>query len=118
MQTQKQIGKAEDENYRTTEKCDGCGTLAAGTMHHAAGATGRVCPVIFLCDACRAPERPNEQPLYLGIGWSEHAKKWYCRMQEWGGNPHDTFFTSREEAQAELARETVRLAPVDAKAAA
>ena len=55
MQIQKQIGKAEDENYRTTEKCDGCGTLLAGTMFHAAGATGRVCPVLFLCDACAAP---------------------------------------------------------------
>ena len=49
------VARAEDENYRTVEKCDGCGTLAAGTMHHAAGATGRVCPVLFLCDACAAP---------------------------------------------------------------
>ena len=54
-QTRAPVARAEDENYRTTEKCDGCGTLAAGTMHHAAGATGRVCPVIFLCDECRAP---------------------------------------------------------------
>lgn len=54
-QTAAPVARAEDENYRTTEKCDGCGTLAAGTMYHAAGATGRVCPVLFLCDACRAP---------------------------------------------------------------
>ena len=54
-QTAAPIARAEDENYRATEKCDGCDTLAAGTMYHAAGATGRICPVLFLCDACRAP---------------------------------------------------------------
>jgi len=54
-QTAAPVARAEDENYRATEKCDSCGTLAAGTMYHAAGATGRVCPVLFLCHACMTP---------------------------------------------------------------
>ena len=57
------VARAEDENYRTTDKCDGCGTRAAGTMFHAAGATGRVCPVLFLCDGCAArPWRARRAP--------------------------------------------------------
>ena len=59
--TKRPVACAEDENYRTTKKCDGCDTLAAGTMFHAAGATGRVCPVLFLCDSCRAPCRAPAQ---------------------------------------------------------
>lgn len=41
-------------NYRTVAKCDGweCGERKEGIMFHAAGATGRVCPVLFLCDEC------------------------------------------------------------------
>ncbi len=54
-QTAAPVARAEEENYRTTETCDGCDKIADGTMYHAAGATGRVCPVLFLCDACAAP---------------------------------------------------------------
>jgi len=49
------VAHAQDENYRTRDNCDGCDKIAVGTMFHAAGATGRICPVLFLCDACAAP---------------------------------------------------------------
>ena len=54
-QTRAPVAQAQDENYRTLDKCDGCGRSLDGTMFHATGATGRVCPVLFLCDACMAP---------------------------------------------------------------
>lgn len=41
-----------DYNYITTDKCDGCGEEKRGIMMHSAGATGRVCPVLFLCEPC------------------------------------------------------------------
>ena len=46
-----------DLDYRTTDKCDGCGEQKEGLMMHRAGATGRVCPVLFLCDDCRKPKQ-------------------------------------------------------------
>lgn len=57
MKTQWETGlpviNAQDENYRTIDTCDGCKkTKVTGTMLHAVGATGRVCPVLFLCDEC------------------------------------------------------------------
>lgn len=55
------VVNAQDENYRTRDNCDGCRAHAVqGTMLHAAGATGRVCPVLFLCDACLAPDVPAD----------------------------------------------------------
>ena len=39
-------------NYETTDTCDGCGEREDGTMFHAMGATGRICPVLFLCHKC------------------------------------------------------------------
>lgn len=52
MKTQPVIN-AQDENYRTIDTCDSCKeTKVTGIMLHAAGATGRVCPVLFLCDEC------------------------------------------------------------------
>jgi hypothetical protein len=53
------VARVEDENYRTRDTCDGCKAHAVqGTMLHAMGATGRVCPVLFLCDACMLPDVP------------------------------------------------------------
>ena len=46
------VARAEDENYTCIDTCDGCEEHAQGTMFHAAGATGRVCPVLFLCNTC------------------------------------------------------------------
>lgn len=46
------VANPSDMNYNTTDKCDDCGKIAPGTMLHAAGATGRVCPVLFLCNNC------------------------------------------------------------------
>lgn len=48
-------------NYRTVDKCDGCGETAEGTMLHAKGATGRICPVLFLCDKCMKGEASNDK---------------------------------------------------------
>lgn len=42
-----------DLDYRTEDTCDNCEEFGSGTMYHAAGATGRVCPVLFLCDECK-----------------------------------------------------------------
>jgi len=56
------VVNAQDENYRTRDNCDGCRAHAVhGTMLHATGATGRVCPVLFLCDACMAPVPADAQ---------------------------------------------------------
>lgn len=41
-----------DLNRRTTDKCDSCGKVATGWLYHEAGATGRVCAVLFICDCC------------------------------------------------------------------
>ena len=54
-QTGAPVAHAQDHNYRALDTCDGCKALAHGVMLHAAGATGRVCPVLFLCDACMTP---------------------------------------------------------------
>jgi hypothetical protein len=52
-ETGQPVKNAEDENYRCVDNCDGCSeTKVEGTMLHATGATGRVCPVLFLCDKC------------------------------------------------------------------
>jgi hypothetical protein len=45
-------GKPSELNYRTLDRCDTCEKRKLGTMYHARGATGRVCPVLFLCDIC------------------------------------------------------------------
>jgi hypothetical protein len=53
--------RAQDENYQCVDNCDGCRSHAVqGTMLHATGATGRVCPVLFLCDSCMASDVPAE----------------------------------------------------------
>lgn len=39
-------------NYETEDFCDNCDKYRKGTMIHAPGATGRVCPVLFLCPEC------------------------------------------------------------------
>jgi hypothetical protein len=60
-QTRAPVAQAQDENYRTRDNCDGCKAHAVeGTMLHAAGATGRVCPVLFLCDSCMVPDVPSD----------------------------------------------------------
>ena len=51
------VASSQSENYRTLDTCDGCKAHAEGIMLHATGATGRVCPVLFLCDACAAPDQ-------------------------------------------------------------
>jgi len=56
------MSNAADQDYTTTDTCDGCGEHARGTMFHAAGATGRVCPVLFLCFACSGHEDPEAAP--------------------------------------------------------
>jgi hypothetical protein len=43
-----------DLNYEIDDVCDSCGREALGIMYHAAGATGRVCPVLFVCHDCCA----------------------------------------------------------------
>jgi hypothetical protein len=53
------VARAQDENYQCIDNCDGCKAYKVhGTMLHATGATGRVCPVLFLCDACMLPDVP------------------------------------------------------------
>jgi len=49
-----------DLNYRATDWCDVCRTRAEGVMYHAAGATGRVCAVLFICDPCDAPQQEDQ----------------------------------------------------------
>ena len=44
--------RASDANYITFATCDECGKKDEGIMLHAASATGRVCPVLFLCNVC------------------------------------------------------------------
>jgi len=51
---------AGNEDYTTTDTCDGCGEHAEGTMYHAEGATGRICPVLFLCFGCQKPKGAEE----------------------------------------------------------
>lgn len=38
--------------YETDGRCDTCKRLTPGVMYHARGATGRICPVLFLCHRC------------------------------------------------------------------
>lgn len=53
-------GDPSDLDYETTDYCDQCSGLnhsnlkpkKLGVMFHARGATGRVCPVLFLCHEC------------------------------------------------------------------
>ena len=60
-QTRAPVVNAQEENYQCIDNCDGCKAHAVqGTMLHATGATGRVCPVLFLCDACLAPDVPAD----------------------------------------------------------
>jgi len=50
------VARAQDANYACIDTCDGCRSHGVhGTMLHATGATGRVCPVLCLCVACMAP---------------------------------------------------------------
>lgn len=52
-QTGEPVDDPHELDYQTIDKCDGCDAeQIMGTMFHAAGATGRVCPVLFLCFAC------------------------------------------------------------------
>lgn len=50
-----------DLNHVAVDRCDSCHEVKRGTMLHAAGATGRVCPVLFLCPACGGPELDEEE---------------------------------------------------------
>ena len=51
-ETNEPVEAPSDLDHRSTEECDACRERKQGTMFHAAGATGRVCPVLFLCDDC------------------------------------------------------------------
>ncbi len=55
------VDQASDLNYVTTDRCDSCGVRAEGTMFHAAGATGRVCEVLFLCFTCQPVEESDDE---------------------------------------------------------
>lgn len=55
-ETGEPVACESDLNYRTIDKCDSCEQHKPGVMLHAAGATGRVCPVLFLCDDCQNAE--------------------------------------------------------------
>lgn len=46
------VDKPSDLDYACIDRCDLCGKIGKGMMYHTAGATGRVCPVIFVCNAC------------------------------------------------------------------
>ncbi len=54
-------GEPSELDYETEDHCDLCNDLhrtnfkpkVLGTMIHARGATGRVCPVMFICHPCR-----------------------------------------------------------------
>ncbi len=48
-------GDPSDLDYTTIDYCDICDRKdrQVGTMHHARGATGRVCPVMFIGDCCK-----------------------------------------------------------------
>ena len=50
---EKKSDNPEDHNYRTEGECDGCGKKTEITMLHAKGATGRICPVMAMCDNCK-----------------------------------------------------------------
>jgi hypothetical protein len=55
-------GDPSDLDYRTVDFCDDCGDLSnlksktTGKMFHSRGATGRVCPVLFIGDCCSNKE--------------------------------------------------------------
>jgi hypothetical protein len=50
--------KPSSFDYETEDYCDSCNDLdhskpkKLGIMHHARGATGRICEVMFLCHSC------------------------------------------------------------------
>jgi hypothetical protein len=47
-------GDPSELDYTTVSECDHCQVSGSiGTMHHARGATGRVCEVLFICHSCR-----------------------------------------------------------------
>ena len=50
------LEKPWDANYTAVDKCDQCDKTKEGTMLHAEGATGRVCPVLFFCHDCYKPK--------------------------------------------------------------
>ena len=60
-ETGETLKKASDANYKTTDRCDDCGKEAEGLMLHTVGATGRVCPVLFLCNSCYTPGIEGEE---------------------------------------------------------
>lgn len=51
-ETGEPVDNPSDCDYETTDSCDACNTRALGTMLHARGASGRVCPVLFVCHSC------------------------------------------------------------------
>lgn len=52
-ETGKPITNPSDLDYRKVDICDYCKTNGPGWMYHAAGATGRVCAVLFIGDCCK-----------------------------------------------------------------
>jgi hypothetical protein len=48
----KPVDCPSDMDYDTSDLCDNCSQVKLGRMFHAAGATGRVCEVLFLCREC------------------------------------------------------------------
>ena len=103
------MANASAENYYTTDTCDGCGERKRGTMFHAEGATGRICPVLFLCYPCQgkpepAPEaeKAPEEILAEGggdacEGCTESACEGCEHYEPWGDEePWDGFNTDAE----------------------
>jgi hypothetical protein len=60
-ETGEPVSNPADLNRETEDRCDDCGKRAEGVLYHAAGATGRVCSVLFLCHACGGT-KPGEYP--------------------------------------------------------
>lgn len=59
-------GDPADLNYETSDHCDSCNSnldmskpRKLGIMYHARGATGRVCPVLFICHDCDHSHLPS-----------------------------------------------------------
>lgn len=50
---EKDMDIPENHNYYIDDTCDSCGEFKRVLMMHAKGATGRICPVLALCDKCR-----------------------------------------------------------------
>jgi len=51
-ETGKPVERASDLDYYVKDHCDQCGKEGYGWVRYVAGATGRCCPVLFLCDIC------------------------------------------------------------------